>query len=176
MNEENLKTCRYCAEQIKATAKICPRCRQWLSVFSLRNVSILIVMTWIWTFYLMIGLVVTVHRWVNPGTNFAPYRSQIAIVESRMCCWTNKENALFVSVIAVVTNQTDMAWRETEIDARFFDKAGTLIDIGRGEYYDTLYPKTDGAIRINAGMLRPLADYDSYKIYIGSAKDSNSRF
>src|SRR5271155_365334 len=35
-------------------------------------------------------------------------------------------------VVAVISNQTDVAWSRVEFDARFFNKAGALIDVGRG--------------------------------------------
>ena len=176
MAEENIKTCRYCGEKVKPAAKVCPHCRQWLSVFSFRNLSFLIVVTWFWIFFLLISLVVHLHATFGPGIDFSPYRNQVSVVESGMYFRTNATHAPLVSVIAVVTNRTDIAWDGIHFEARFFDKTGTLIDVGRGDYYDTLYPKTDGAIRIDASMLHPVTSYDSYKIYIGSAHDVSSRF
>jgi hypothetical protein len=176
MNEEKFKTCRYCAQQVKSAAKICPHCRQWLALLSFRNISVMTAIMLVWMFILEVGLFVLVDRLTNRGIDFAPYRGRISVVQSRMCCCTNLENQPEISVVAVITNQTDKEWKEIEFDARYFDKAGKFIDLGRGEYNDTLYPKTDGAIRINATMLFPATNYDSYKIYIGSACDAHSRF
>jgi hypothetical protein len=176
MNQENAKTCRYCGEQVKAIAKVCPRCRQWLSPFSFRNPGILIGLTCIWCFLLLVFFVIGLHKMINPGMDFAPYRNQISVVESHMFFGTNMQAAPFTSVVTLITNQSDKEWKGIELEARFFDKTGALIDVGRGEYYETLYPKTDGAIRINASMLRAVTNYDSYKIYVGGARDVHSRF
>ena len=89
---------------------------------------------------------------------------------------TNEEHAPFVSVVAIVTNQTNLAWKEIPLEARFFDRTGTLIDVARGYYGWALYPKSDAAIRIQTDALRPFADYDSYKIYVGYAHDAHARF
>jgi hypothetical protein len=179
MSEDKFKICPYCAEQVKAAAKVCPRCRQWLCIFSLRNPATLISATALCFFLLMTYLILGVHRAFDLGMDFSPYRNQISVVESRMDLGTilrNNINEPCVYVVAVITNQTDKAWRGVDVEARFFDKAGKLIDVGQGQYYDTLYPQTDGALRIKAGMLRPVTDYDSYKLYIGSAADPHSRF
>lgn len=175
MTEQNFKTCRYCGEQIKVAAKICPRCRQWLSLLSWRNPVLLFGSVCLWCLSLFVVLTVSFHRMLDPGTDFSPYRNQITVADSRMIFGTNMYNKPFAAVVAVVTNQSDMPWKEVEFQARFFDKTGALIDVGRGEYYPTLYPGTDGAIWINTGMLRPFADYASYRIYIGSAEDSHTR-
>jgi hypothetical protein len=175
MDGDKLKTCRYCTQQIKVPAKVCPYCRQWVSLFSFRNLSVLAAITYLWMFVLMLTLVVLVARLTNSGIDFAPYRSQISVVDSHMYFETNR-NLVGVYVITVITNQTDKEWKEIHFDARFFDKTGTLIDVGRGGYYDFLYPKTDGAFRIDANMLCPATNYASYKIYIGSARDAHARF
>jgi hypothetical protein len=175
MNEEKFKTCRYCAEQVKAAAKVCPRCRQWLSIFSLRNPGVLIATVALCGLCLIIGFFIKTQELINPGVDFFPYRNQIPIVESHLEFGTNY-NRPSVYVVAVITNQTDVAWSGVEFDARFFNKAGALIDVGRGGYYWTLYPKMNAAIKIDANTLHPLMDYDSYKLYIGSAHDARLRF
>ena len=37
MHEESSRICPFCAETIQTRAKVCPRCRQWLSMRSLRH-------------------------------------------------------------------------------------------------------------------------------------------
>jgi hypothetical protein len=177
MNTENLKTCRYCAEQIKATARICPRCRQWLSVFSCRNPAVLVGTTSLFYFLMFAVLIEGIHKMFDPGIDFLPYRDQVSVAESNFIFGTNVLNKqLYVGIVAVVTNQSDKAWSGVELEARYFDKSGKLIDVGHGNYIWTLYPKSDGAVRVTSGNLHPLADYASYKIYVGSARDAHARF
>lgn len=178
MKDENFKTCRYCAETISTKAKVCPHCRQWLTRLSLRNPTMLLGTICMLIALGMLSFDIDMHEsFLGPGADFSPYKNQISITESHMIFGTNYyEKAPEVSVIAIVTNQTDLAWKEIPFDVRFFDKAGTLVDIGRGQYFDTLYPKSDGAVKIDAASHRPFADYNSYRIYIGSAHDPHSRF
>jgi hypothetical protein len=177
MAEKNFKTCRYCADQINVAAKVCPRCRQWLTIVSLRNPGALIVATGLTGLAFVIGFSIFIHSMVNHGIDFAPYRSQISIIDSRMDLGTNTfDKSPIVYVVAVVTNQTDMAWQYIHLEARFYDKSGTLIDVGDGAYNWSLSPKTDGVVLIRAKTLHPFADYASYKIYVGNALDAHARF
>ena len=40
MNAETSQTCPFCAEPIKPAAKLCPWCRQWLTMRSIRNPAV----------------------------------------------------------------------------------------------------------------------------------------
>jgi hypothetical protein len=176
MDDQNFKTCRYCSEKIAAGARVCPRCGQWLSIFSLKNPTVMGVMICIWAALSVYAFNLVLRKNFNPGIDFSAYRNQISVTESHMIFGTNYENEPIVSIVAMVTNQTDLAWKQIPLEVRFFDKTGRLIDVGERDYFDTLYPKSDGAIRINTEALRPLTDYASYKIYVGGARDAHSRF
>jgi len=175
MNDEIAKVCPYCAEQVNKTAKICPRCRQWLSVLSLRNPAVFMAVFYFCVLIFTVGLLCFIQRLFNPGADFSPYRNDISIVESRMNLSTAGKDPM-VYLIVLVTNKTDMAWKGIQFDARFFDKSGTLIDAC--EYpvsYSVIPPHTESALRIRNIPSHPLSDYESYKIYIGSARDAHSR-
>jgi hypothetical protein len=144
-------------------------------VFSLRNPTVFLLIFCICYLSSALGLLIVFNRIADPGINFFPYRNQLSIFDSRM----NLEDAAkeySVHVVAVVTNQTDIAWKDVQLDVRFFNKAGTLIDARTFMNSPTIFPHGDSAFRINVDPIHPLADYDSYKIYIRSARDTRSRF
>lgn len=177
MNNHDFKICRYCSEKIDADAKVCPRCGQWLSLFSFKNPAILVAVLCVWTALTLIAFDLVMRKHFSPGIDFSPYRSQLYITESRMAFRTNYfEKAPVVSVIAIMTNQTDLAWKDIPLEVRFFDKSGTLVDVGKSYGPQIFYPKSDAAVRIETEAVHPLTDYDSYKIYIESAKDAHSPF
>jgi hypothetical protein len=171
MNDEITRLCPYCKEEIKVAAKICPRCRQWLSVFSLRNPAVLTTVVYLSLLVWTVGFQIFLQRLVNPGIDFSPYRDGITIIESRM----NVEDAggkSSVHVVAVITNQTDIAWKQVQFDVRFFNKMGVLIDARGYSAGDTILPHGEIAFRINTKPIHALSDYESYKIFVRSARDA----
>lgn len=175
MNDEATKTCRYCAEQIKATAKVCPRCRQWLPGFSLRNPAILIFALCLWCFICFVVMATFFKQLVNPGVDFSAYRNSISVVDSRMTFgMENKEPVIYV--VTVITNKSDLVWKGVELDARFFDKTGTLIDAQAWCDNLPIWPHGDSAFRIRVKPSHDLSDYQSYKLFVRSARDVHARF
>ncbi len=175
MNEEISRVCSYCAEPVKNAAKICPHCRQWLSVFSLRNP--IVVSTFLIFFILIfaVALICSIQRLFDPGIDFSPYRNDISIVESRMN-FSNDEKDPMLYLVVLVTNKTDVAWRSIQFDARFFDKSGTLIDTCDYPVSSLVIPPhAESALRIKTHPTHPLLDYESFKISVRSARDAKAR-
>lgn len=165
--------CPYCAEQVKTTAKICPWCRQWLSLFSLRNPSTFAMAFYLCLLIFSIGFLLFFHRLVGPGTDFSSYRDGISVIESRMSFATEEKDPK-VYVIAVITNQTEMAWKNIQLDTRFFDKSGTLIDARTYSDNARILPHEDLAVRITTKPSHALSDYQSCKVFIRCARDARS--
>ena len=175
MSEGISKICPYCAERINAAAKICPWCRQWLSVFSLRNPAVFTVVFYSFFLVCAIGFLAFLQRVVKPGVDFSPYRDSIPIVESRMNLQADDKQPM-VNVVVVVTNKSDLAWKNVQLDTRFYDKAGVLIDAR--EYTDSSMILSHGelAFRIRLQPSHALSDYNSYQIYVRAARDARSHF
>lgn len=169
------KACPYCAEQVSSNAKICPHCRQWLSAYSLRNPALAVILSCTFGLICVIGVLIFFQRLTNQGRDFSPYRNSISVVESRMRLQAD-EKSPFVNVVVVLTNKSELAWKDVQMDLRFYNAAGTLIDavayVSRGE----IYPNGELAFRIKNPPNHPLSDYDSYKIFVRSARDARAHF
>ncbi len=179
MNTETNKICPYCAEQIKASAKICPRCQQWLTTCSLRNPTVFIGSVCLCGLISLFVAHLHFQRLLEPlrqaGIDFSAYRDSISVIESRMNLEKgDKESS--VNVVAVITNKSVLAWKEVEMDTRFFDKTGTMIDAQTVVQRWTILPHSELAFRIKITPSRDMSEYDSYKIYVRSAKDARVRF
>jgi hypothetical protein len=173
MSEENSKVCPYCAEQIKVTAKICPWCRQWLSMYSLRNPAVSAMVFFLCLLIFIVSFLAFFQRLLKPGVDFSPYRDSISVVESRMNLQDDDKKPM-VNVVVIVTNKSEVAWKNIQTDVRFYDKSGTLIDAGADWGGGVISPHGELAFRIRTQPGRSLSEYDSYKIYVRAARDARS--
>ena len=76
-----------------------------------------------------------------------------------------------VRVVGVLTNETAVGWKNIQLDVRFFDKTGTLIDARTYPDGARIYAHSESSFQINLRPSRAFADYDSYKIYVRAARD-----
>jgi hypothetical protein len=123
----------------------------------------------------IVGVLAFVQRILKPGVDFSPYRDSISIIESRMNLQDDDKKPM-VNVVVIVTNKSEVAWKDVQTEVRYFDKAGTLIDAGTGWGHGVIYPHGDMAFRIGTQPSHPLSEYDSYKIYVRAARDARSHF
>ena len=174
-NDAGIRNCPYCTEQINIAAKVCPRCRQWLTALSLRNPAMAAILMCLSMFILIVGLIVSVARLVNPGVGFSDYRDTVSVVESRMSLGKTDEGIPTVNIIAIITNKSDVAWKDLQFDSRFYNKAATLIDARPYSVSSTILPHSDLAVRIVTKPLKDLSEYETQKVYIRNARDARSR-
>jgi hypothetical protein len=175
-NGGETRICPYCAEQIKAAAKICPKCRQWLTALSLRNPGMAVVVMCSCMFLLIGGALLWLARLTDNGSDFSPYRDRITIVESRMSFGKSQDGTPVVNTVAVVTNRSDIAWKGIEFDSRFFNKAGVLIDAHPWRSYTTVLPHSDAAVRFATKPITDFSEYETQKVYIRAARDARAHF
>ena len=167
------KLCPYCTESVQTKAKVCPHCRQWLSIISLRNPAVFILIFTVSAIVFLVSLVKDFRERINAGVDFSLYRNRISVTESHMT-FNSDEKAPLIYVVIVLTNKSDLAWKDVDMDLRFYDKSGSLIDAMQGWSSGVIYPSGDFAFRVKETPNHPFSDYDSYKIFIRSARDARS--
>ena len=82
------RTCPYCAESIKPEAKVCPRCRQWLTLRSIRNPA---VAAWAYglphlVMYAVLGMLIltALNRFQNPNPDYTAFVNSLRVLESHL--------------------------------------------------------------------------------------------
>jgi len=172
MNEET-KTCPACAEQIKRAAKICPRCRQWQRIWSIRSPVI-------WCSALVAGIVaigvclfIFFERIINPGPDFSSFRGQIVVTGSKVRLQQTERDRSAV-VVGFVTNQSAFAWKDMEFECRFFDTKGELIDARTHIARMTILGHDETAFRTEIKLIRPLDEYVSHQVVVRSARNAKA--
>ena len=173
MCENGLKICPYCAESIPARAKVCPRCRQWLTIFSFRSQGFANLAVGLGVLILFGGGLLFLHKLLNVGVDFSPYRDGLSVVESRMDFQVlDKDSKIYI--VGILTNQTDVAWKNPQFELRYYDAKGMLIDVQTSYVNARIYPRGETGFRIALKPCRELADYTTYKIFARYARDARS--
>src|SRR5258707_1762914 len=179
MNAETNRTCPFCAEVIKPAAKLCPRCRQWLTLRSFRNP---VVNLWVHVIPLMALLITfgvaalrAIDRMMNPQPIYTAHLDAVHVIDSSMN-WVRTSDGLRIYVTGILTNQSHLALQDIEFDCRFFAPNGTMVDAAHPRCYLTIQPDGDSAFRAVVTPGAPTNDYASHKLAVSTARNPRSLF
>jgi hypothetical protein len=158
---------------------VCPRCRQWLTLRSLRNPAIAV---WVYGFphlviyALMAVLILTaVNRFQNPKPDYTDFFNSLRVMESRMN-WAETSNGPRIYITGILTNQSDIAWRDIELECRFFDTNSVLVDAAHPHAGLTIQPHDDAAFRAVVTPIRATNDYASFRLSVTTARNTKGFF
>lgn len=126
---------------------------------------------------ILASFMVAFDRITNLGIDFSPYRNQISVVQSQMVKEEkDSDGRPEIILVGTITNETDIDWKNIEFDTRFYDKKDDMIDSRCVRNYNfTILSHRDLGFKIGVTTVHPQADYESYRIFIGSAWDDRSR-
>jgi len=125
---EQTKVCPFCAESIKAAAKVCPYCRSkqfrnalWRQELTLGIPAVI----------LMVGVFALI-AWLSPdengtgGRSFTGHRNDLLVRNTSLDRDPRKSDFWLTGI---VTNQGANPWRVHELEVRFLDGQGNLLDV-----------------------------------------------
>lgn len=171
MTNHETKTCPECAEPIKRDARICPRCRQWQTLWSIQHPATFCTAAVGWFMVMGITSLVLFERAVSPQPDFSKFRDQIAVTESKMATrQSEKDN--FVFMVGIVTNRSDISWKELQFECRFFGPKSELIDAKTYHQQGAIFDHGTMAFRFDLRAARPLADYASHQVTVRFARNA----
>lgn len=182
--EHNLDTassriCPFCAEGIKHEAKVCPRCRQWLTLRSLRNPAFAV---WIYgfphlLFYALLAMVIltALNRIQNPKPDYTAFVNSLRVLESQMN-WAETSSGPRIYLTGILTNQSQFAWRDIELECRFLDTNGRLVDAAHPRVALTIQPHDDTAFRAVVTPSHATNDYASFRLLVSTARNTKGLF
>src|SRR5437867_3959478 len=98
-------------------------------------------------FALLAGLLFYFEKTFGEGRDFAEYRDEIKVVSSSMQV-SQTDKGRYVSVVGLLTNRSEFTWKEVQLEARYFDKDGKLIDTGlERNLFENVLPYAEAAFR-----------------------------
>lgn len=171
------KHCPYCAETIPAAAKLCPRCRQWLTLRSFRNPFIALPSIFApmlaYLILILFGLSKVFREFQNPPPYYSGFQGSLRILESKMQ-WAETSDGSRLFITGILTNQSSLTWHSVEFETRFFNSNGQMIDAANGPTHFTILAGDDSAFRVIVNPMLSSNDYNSFKISVSTAKNEKS--
>lgn len=112
---------------------------------------------------------------INPRPFFGDMPNSLRVMESRMN-WVETTNGPRIYVVGMLTNLSAIAWKEVEIQCRFFDTNGVMVDAAYPRAWLTILPHGDAAFRGVVTPGRAEADYHALNTTVSSARNALTRF
>lgn len=171
------RTCKACAEEIRAAARICPHCRQnqWL-LFSRSPLIAIPLSVLLFLGVLVAGLAMLSPNkaMFTPGARFQDHAGDLAVRDSSFefaDCGTCK-GALQVTTVGMLDNTGERGWKELHFEVRYFDAQGELIDtVSSWEYAMVVPAGGEAAFRVKAAAAVPKDAYASHEVIVKHAED-----
>ncbi len=183
MQENEIKTCKMCFKEIPDKAKKCPYCQHWQNKWSLivfNPLFAMIPMLILIILYtsLLAGMI---DKFINQGEEFSKYKNSILVEKSKMKFGvkTSCKGAKYPTVVIIgkLKNHSNISWKEVALEVQIFNKEGKLIDTKQEEKYSFVVPAhEETAFKISFEMEFPKVEYNSFMVFIRSAKDERKRF
>ncbi len=134
MAEAGTKVCPLCAETIKAAAKVCPYCRTKQGRYVLLRQELFMAVP---VLALIILAVVVMAKFApdesTDGRSFAGHQNELVVSSSSLESIGPNEDFWMTGT---VTNGGRYPWRVRELEIRFLDKAGNLLDVRHKDIKD----------------------------------------
>lgn len=148
MSEAETKTCPMCAETIKAAAKVCPFCNSKQRRFEVWRQELPVSLTAL----LLLGIAILVITWIAPDEkgvgrrNFTGHGDELVVTA---CSLDRVDGKTEFRLTGLLTNRGDHPWRVHELEVRFLDAQGGMLDVVRGGVADVfvVQPGHDHAFR-----------------------------
>ncbi len=125
---EQTKVCPFCAETIKAAAKLCPFCRSKQGRYALWRQELLFAGPVI----VLVIIAIAAISWLAPdeegagGRSFAGHRGDLVVLNNLLERSGTKPDFWMTGI---VTNQGEHPWRIQQFEVRFLDERGNLLDV-----------------------------------------------
>ena len=169
-----VKLCPSCYEAMDERARRCPHCLRWQTKSALLFSSgllwfALIVLT-AGILPMLLGRMVMKRLW--PAEGYPLYDGQIEVTESQMLFGESKEGPV-VFVVGRLRNNSDVTWKDIDVQAVFLDESGSLVNVETAwQYGHHILPRGESAFKVRGPADLPRGRYAKHKVAVTGAEDA----
>lgn len=174
MEDSNLKLCKMCYQKIDLRARKCPFCHHWQNrIDSVLFHPAIAVLPFAFVFIIV---PLMMRSMFDPGESFDKYKDQVKITNSQMV-FGQTDCGQNLVILGTFKNNSDVSWKDIQLEARFFDHEGRLIDTGqKNEYFYILQENSEAPFKFSMKKEFPTEKYVTYSISVLNAKDAKAMF
>jgi hypothetical protein len=174
---EPTKVCRFCAETIKTAAKVCPFCRSRQWKYALWRQELLIGLPAVFLFGMAIWVLVQFAPEENGvgGRSFAGHRNELVVLNTSLDRVGAKPSNWLTGI---VTNRGEYPWRVHELEVRFLDERGSLLDVSHPNVEDlfVIQPHQEHGFRVELKWLVFTNNNITHQVFVQMATDGDRPF
>lgn len=173
-DSSDTKICPLCAETIKTAAKVCPFCRSKQGRYALWRQELTIAVTGL---ALVITAIVMI-AWFAPeekgvgGRSFAGNRNDLVVLNTTLHV-PDAKPAFWLT--GVITNRGQYPWRVHELEVRFVDQRGNLLDARHPDVKElfVVQPRQEHGFRVELGGLAFTNGNVTHQVRVQTATDGD---
>lgn len=172
--EQQAKVCPFCAETIKVTAKLCPFCRSkqgryvvWTQELLIAVPSVILIVVAI----VVIACIAPKEKGVG-GRSFNGHRSDLVVLSTSLDRTGTKPD---IWLTGIVTNQGEYPWRVHELEVRFLDQRGNLLDVSHPKVEDlfVVQPRQEHGFKVELNWLAFTNNNINHQVRVQMATDGD---
>lgn len=163
--------CPYCRQPLDPGARKCPHCHQWQG----GSMWVPYIPSFVFLVVFVTFMSLTIHGLYQDDldeASFEQYRDGVVLLDTKTHYRKEEGRCPLITTLGHIENRTDIPWDDLEIEVRYFDATGDLVDTGSETLYITVPADDNATFKVSSCASREEAAYATHTARIRMASDA----